>query len=365
MRSSIWPRGAAGVALVLLAAACTESTAPPSFSDPAAFNTELANVEEAFNTQLFSGFAALGVEMGPVASPAADLLRATLPNRALDQNRPRSVAAARTLRAMIPQFSGPRRGPLISDLLYGTSYVWDVVTDQYVEETVPSGPANGVRFYVYAVDPFTDLPAEPLVEVGYADLMDESASPTALALHVRVTSSASVVHLDYTVTVTAGTSSFAATSVGYVRNALSGAALRRLDFSIAFTAIETATTADLSGDATFTLNGSSTSLEIHDDVNFNFTADTVTFSRDFRFRRAGEVVRVLGTLTIGATTITGQVSVTINDRPFVQVTFVNNQGTRSRTLTAEEEQLVVRALDATDTIWTAIEGFFIPAYVNS
>jgi len=364
MRSSIWPRGAAGVALVLLAAACSESTAPPSFSDPAAFNTELANVEEAFNTQLFSGFAALGVEMGPVASPAADLLRATLPNRTLDQNRPRSVAAARTLRAMIPQFSGPRRGPLIPDLLYGTSYVWDVVTDQYVEETVPSGPTNGVRFYIYAVDPLTDLPAEPLVEVGYADLMDESASPTALALHVRATSSAAVIHLDYTVTVTGGTSSFAATSVGYVRNGLSGAALRRLDFNIAFSAIETsATTGDLSADATFTLNGSSTSLEIHDDVHVGDT--DVTFSRDFRFRRQGEVVRVLGTLTIGATTITGQVSVTINDRLFVRVTFVNNQGTRNRDLTTDEEQLVVRVLDATDTIWAAIDAFFYPAYLNS
>ena len=39
-------------------------------------------------------------------------------------------------------------------------------------------PANGVRFLLYAVDPVTFQPVEPLVEAGYVDITDLSGGNT-------------------------------------------------------------------------------------------------------------------------------------------------------------------------------------------
>ena len=39
-------------------------------------------------------------------------------------------------------------------------------------------PANGVRFVLYAVDPVMLRPVEPVVEVGYADIIDQSTAST-------------------------------------------------------------------------------------------------------------------------------------------------------------------------------------------
>jgi hypothetical protein len=89
----------------------------------------------------------------------------------------------------------------------GTSYV---VTDR------TGAPSNGVRFLLYAINPVTFQPVQPLQEVGYVELTDLSGSTSQGARVVVV--SEGTTYLDYTVTVTATTTSGRVTVAGYVSN---------------------------------------------------------------------------------------------------------------------------------------------------
>ncbi|HEX9705778.1 MAG TPA: hypothetical protein VGA20_11070 [Gemmatimonadales bacterium] len=356
---------AAGIALVALTAAC--ETMAPEFSDPGALTAELQQVNATFDTPAFTSFSGLAEFMGPPAAPAVGaLLRSTSPEYLVDPSKPnqRSVAAAEGLRAMVGTFSRPQTGPIIPDALYGNAYEWDVTTDAYVESTTRTGPTSGVRFFIYALDPITDLPAEPLNEVGYVDLIDESVAP-ALTLHILVKNAAgTVTYVDYTVTVTGSTGSFAASAAGHVANGATGAAQRRLDFTVSFAASGTETAADLSADATFDLANSSVGFELHDDAHLE--QSVWTFSRDFRFHRPGEVVTVVGSLTITQTapdafTIEGSVTIRINGEGFVTLTFADGVLQTSRELTEQEQLVVIALLEALDDVWDAIEDFFDPA----
>jgi hypothetical protein len=89
----------------------------------------------------------------------------------------------------------------------GGSYV---VTDR------TGAPSNGVRFLLYAINPVTFQPVQPLQEVGYVELTDLSGSSSQGARVVVV--SEGTTYLDYTVTVTATTTSGRITVAGFVSN---------------------------------------------------------------------------------------------------------------------------------------------------
>jgi hypothetical protein len=353
----------AGLALALFTAACSDSTAP-TFSDPGAISAELERVDAAFTSATYESFSNLSGFMAPGGGPMASaMLGAFQPEAMLEQDQPRAAAAAKSLRAMIPRLSGPQLSPIIHDTLLGRVYVWDATAGYYVHDNSQTGPANGVRFILYAVDPNTALPTTPLTPVGRADVLDLSTGPTALSLRVLVQNAAgSTTYLDYTASVTAGTNSFGASVTGFVANGLSAPADRRLDYTISFSATETATTADVSADAAFDVSGSSVSLEVHDDAHF--AGNTITFSRDFRFHRPGETVTVAGSLTFTETatgySITGQVAIRINGAVFVTVTFAGENATPSRELSQEEQGVVLVLLDALEDVWDSIEDFFDP-----
>lgn len=353
-----WRVGAVA-ALVLLAAACSESSGPASLSDPAALDAELSQVQGTFESSLYSSFSGLSFYMAPPGSPAAAALRLSAPDRAVASDQSRRFASAQAVRTMIGALSGPQTGPIIADSLYGRAYEWDEVADTYVQSSTRSGPANGVRFFLYETDPNTDLPVEPVNELGYADLMDESASPTDLALHVVVRSTGGTTFLDYTVSVAGSTGTFSASSVGFVSNGQIGTALRRLDFDIAFAASQSATSTTLTADATLTFNNASVSIELHDQVTVSDTE--VTFQRDFRFHRPGEVVVVQGNVTVGEATVTGSLTILVNGGTFVRATFTGTSVTVSRQLTASEQAVMSRLLEASDDVWDVIESLFNPA----
>ncbi|HXF95836.1 MAG TPA: hypothetical protein VNI61_07000 [Gemmatimonadales bacterium] len=353
----------AGLGAVLATAACSDSTAP-TFSDPAAISADLQQVEGAFSAPVYQSFSGLSEYMAPGGGPVASaLMRAASPEALLDRDAPRDAAAAEQLRALVPSLSGPLAGPIIPDTLYGRVYVWDETAGHYVRDPNQTGPANGVRFILYAVNPDTHLPTSPLVAVGRADILDQSAGAT-LTLRILVQNTdGSVTYVDYTASVTPGPSSFSAAVTGFIANGQQGAALRRLDFDIGFAASETATTADVSADAVFDLANSSVSLELHDDAHLS--GEVWTFARDFRFHRPGEVVTVVGELTVTQTgpdsfTVSGQVTIRINGEVFVTLTITNDGVTPSRQLTEREQAVIVHLLDALEDVWDAIEDFFDP-----
>jgi hypothetical protein len=80
----------------------------------------------------------------------------------------------------------------------GKTYEYNAETAQYEVTARPGAPANGVRFIVYAINPITQVPTEPLTEAGYADVLDESTATTN-SLRLQLVSGGTT-YLDYGVT---------------------------------------------------------------------------------------------------------------------------------------------------------------------
>jgi hypothetical protein len=108
----------------------------------------------------------------------------------------------------------------------GRTFVWDVDADQYVASDLPGAPSNGVRFVLYAVDPVTGQPVEPLVPIdGYAQLtMTETSSSATVRITVV---SADVTYLDYSVLLSGNASSATITIAGFATNGTD-----RVDFDL-------------------------------------------------------------------------------------------------------------------------------------
>jgi hypothetical protein len=85
---------------------------------------------------------------------------------------------------------------------------------EYVPTERTGAPSNGVRFIIYAVNPITLQPTNPLDEVGYVQVTDLSGS-TAQAARVVVVSN-NITYLDYTAVATATATGGRITVTGYV-----------------------------------------------------------------------------------------------------------------------------------------------------
>lgn len=69
----------------------------------------------------------------------------------------------------------------------GKTFEYNSGTAQYEATDRTGAPASGVRFILYAINPVTEVPVEPLAEAGYADILDESTA-TANALRLQLVS---------------------------------------------------------------------------------------------------------------------------------------------------------------------------------
>lgn len=80
----------------------------------------------------------------------------------------------------------------------GKTYEYNTETAHYEQTARTGAPANGVRFIVYAINPITEVPTEPLTEAGYADVLDESTATTN-SLRLQLVSGGTT-YLNYGVT---------------------------------------------------------------------------------------------------------------------------------------------------------------------
>ena len=88
--------------------------------------------------------------------------------------------------------------PIFPSNFLGTTFEWDEGLGRYAMTARAGAPATGVRFILYAVDPFTGEPVTPLNEIGFLDLTDEgSASATRLGVYAETSE---ISRLDYDVT---------------------------------------------------------------------------------------------------------------------------------------------------------------------
>jgi hypothetical protein len=96
----------------------------------------------------------------------------------------------------------------------GKTFEYDLSTGGYVVSDRPLLATNTVRFILYAVDPVSFAPIDPLVETGHVDLIDLSTGSTQTAQVLVV--SGTTTYIDYTVSVSSGTSSGQVSVIGYV-----------------------------------------------------------------------------------------------------------------------------------------------------
>lgn len=201
---------AAGLSLAL--AACGKDNGPSTF-DPQGTTTDMAVAQDAFGSQQAASFSAIGPDISvvlngsPVVASSAAL--------ALSRPSARSAAYARKLVSLLPR-GGTAIQPTVAAIpssVLGTTFVWDEINDVYVASSLTGAPANGVRFVLYAVDPVMFRPVEPVVEVGYADVIDQSTASTT-DIRVKVVQ-ANVTYLDYDVSATATASGGVVTISGF------------------------------------------------------------------------------------------------------------------------------------------------------
>ena len=211
--------------VTLMAAACVALTAcgasgPEVPFNPTGTSEDVQAINSAFSSPVFGSFATfsmhfdatLGTAM-PVISSSA---RAFNFRRATSAGELRAAATrnAQRIAALTAANHGSFSGAAaaIPAEAAGVTFGWD--GNAYVPTDLTGAPANGVRFLIYAVNPVTFAPVEPLQDVGYVQVTDLSGSSTQAARVIVV--SGETTYLDYTVTASATTTGGRVTVVGYV-----------------------------------------------------------------------------------------------------------------------------------------------------
>lgn len=167
--------------------------------------------ETAFQSPAVASYGAVGSDIAVALGGSAAAV--TSPALAVSGTSSRE-RYARAVTRMLPSSSRIQASmAALPAAALGTTYVWDSTNAEYVQSDLSGAPSNGVRFLLYAVNPVTFRPVEPLDEVGYVDIIDESGSST-VAVRVLVVSNGAT-YLDYSVHASGTGSSGSVTVTGY------------------------------------------------------------------------------------------------------------------------------------------------------
>lgn len=317
----------AALALTALVAGCGgDSTGPDAPFDPAGTSSDIGAVESSFESPAMTGYVSASAAIASVLgeSPAAAAVR-VVPTKALLGGQPGARHYAATVAQAYVRPTGGIRPSLSTAAIpaqyLGVTFTYDAETDQYQASDLDGAPEDGVRFMIYAVNPISGVPVEPLVEVGYADIV---TTETASALTVQVLLvSAGVTYLDYLVGVTGGSSELTLAVSGYITNGDD-----RVNFDLDHRLSSTAGSIDYVLTVP-TRGGFRLAIELD-------LTETVANS-DVEIRGQNGRVRIFGTVTEGA----GTLDVEVNGDLFATVTFATGAepviaGADGQALTAEE-----------------------------
>jgi len=218
-------RSVVTVALVSVAlTGCGGDSSPDAPFNPAGTSADLQAMNSTFGFDAFASFSTFSVMFDAAlgGSPIISSSVAALDVRAKTTQgmRAAAVRSAQRLGAMLQRRqgaslqSGRVAAAAVPAGVAGKTFVYDPNSAAYVASDLTGAPNNGVRFILYAVDPVSYTPVEPLVETGHVDLIDLSAGTTQAARVLVV--SGGTTYVDYTVTATSGTSSGRVTVIGMV-----------------------------------------------------------------------------------------------------------------------------------------------------
>jgi len=336
------------------------SPQPAAIADPVGLNSDVASLSTPLAGSVFQSFATL--TSSSISARTTTVLGAMTPSRlALVSREAAAKKQALAIKSLRPSFlTAPTgAGSLIPDTLWGRVYVWDTSTHSYVEGAATGGPATGIRFTLYAINPLTNQPAVPLNPIGYADLTDESTD-TDYRLAVLV-ANGTTTYADYLVTATATQTSFQAVAAGYITDGT-----HRLDFNDSASASST----QISVDFDLTLDNPAVAAHLHAGLAAGNPSTVLTLT--FSVTRGTETVALNG--TVGFTTTQSGASasanlvVTVNGKQFATITGTvtsNSSATYTykgpdRDLTTQEQGAIQQLMAAPAVLSAAAEPVFGP-----
>jgi hypothetical protein len=319
--------GAALAATLLVLAACGEATDIPTTLEPAEMQEDIALTQAAFDAPAIESVTEVGPWMN-AAIAAAGGAAVVAPIARIAQDPSANLIRARDL---VADSDDSETALAIPVTLLGKTFEWDLSTESYQQTDRTGAPATGVRFILYQLNEFL-LPADPLVERGYADIVYTAGTGTREA-RLTVWSTTAVKLLEYTVT---------AIDVGqntvYSVQGFAGAGVNQVTFSLS------------SG---YSLVGNNLTIEwiseiesrnLRNTVRLGFGTNTVTFYG--LLRRGLRKVEMAGDLN---TEGDGTVTVKVGNKTFATITIVAGAYTMvnadGQPLTAEEEATLEQILD--------------------
>lgn len=344
-------RLASAILFAVSLAACSQSDGPSPF-DAEGTSADLASAQVAFDSPVAASFDAAGAQISGtlggaapvVMSPAIALLHPTTARR-----------YAASVVHLLPRAGGALSASVaaIPSTVLGTTFVWDVDNDVYVASDVSGAPAKGVRFLLYAVNPVTRQPVEPLDELGYVDVTDVS-SGAVKGMRVVVVADG-VTYLDYSVRGAGTSSSGTVTVEGFSSN---GSV--RANYTLQTTIAQTTNGMLLTLD--YSLRIPSRDFTVNYTATFgNIAPEQVAVTLDFSVSGRNGVVSVSG--TYGASG--GSFSVKVNGSIFATVVLGAGgdpviTGASGDPLTPTEAAALQSALDFYDGSLSVFDDLLAP-----
>jgi hypothetical protein len=357
----------AGLVLGLAAsAACKESIAPKSLANPQQTTAQMNAFDTLFNVPILTSFSALSIEMGPqqVAQARIQALRtlaaATNPLRKQSALRPfaQGYETARMLRDLVPTMLDASAEDIFPPDVDGKTYEWNVDADVYLPTTRMGAPATGARFILYAVDVLTGLPNEPLVEVGFVDMIDQSTASVAKlrVLVVGTTTGSPVIYMNYTTTLEALSASSARIgTAGYVTN--SATSPDTLRFTGNLNVSGSATSASVTQDVSFDVDSHDAHARLWERVTV--TSSDANLRIFFLFKHGIEIVTLEGTFDadlIGQV-LDGSITVKVDGGLFATCDVASTPTSYNLTCEgADADGLNAAEVEALDEIGEALAG---------
>jgi hypothetical protein len=325
-------RSLAAGALALAIAACGKDSSAPSEFNPAGTSADMSAAEDAFTSSQMSSFSALGADISVALGGSAAVQTSALAVHHAPRGATATARYARQLAALLPhQGALQAMTAAVPTSLEGTTFVWDLSSSTYVASDQSGAPSDGVRFLLYAIDPVTSRPADPLVVVGYVDLVDHSTSST-VDVQVKVVDGGTV-YLQYSVTAHSTATGGVVELTGYASN---GSTLANFDLKSSVT--------DNNGSPVIALNYHlgvpSRHLALDWSATLSNVSDTeVVVTVDFTVSGPNGTVRLVGTVGTDGGTLT----VKVNGSLFATMTVTPGSdpvitGADGATLTAEEQE---------------------------
>jgi len=259
--------------------------------------------------------------------------------------------------------SGSAAEPIFPPELLGVTFEWDFLEGHYVPTETPGAPANAIRFVLYAIDPITRVPTDPLVETGYLDLKDEGGAQTT-RLGIEAVSGTETL-VDYFIDLSyvllgENDISVTVTAEGYISDGVD-----QLDFVLSQGATLLGSTETLAMDLVYSLSllgqNASVTVEMHGEFDFAGDNPIEVATVELRVQNGTEFVDFEMALA-SDNALTGVIK--YNGTPVVNISgteadpvFTKADGTE---LTLEEVAALLSLFDMIDDVFDMVEDIFEP-----